>query len=163
MDELATDPARASQGRIVKLIPCDHCGEFSKLPGLKNVVSTVDIVFFFFFPLSPTRNTDLLYMQLKASTPSKQCPFQLIFSYSMSLLGLTCHTTKDFCLFVLIRKEEKFTYIDTDMEYHCLKYFYSYAFFIYTVIKDFEVLKGTYNNGISGISHKTGGRREICF
>lgn len=48
MDELATDPARASQGRIVKLIPCDHCGEFGKLPGLKNVVSTVGIVFFFF-------------------------------------------------------------------------------------------------------------------
>ena len=47
MDELATDPARASQGRIVKLISCDHCGEFSKLPGLKNV-STVGSCFFFF-------------------------------------------------------------------------------------------------------------------
>ena len=50
------------------------------------------------------------------------------------------------------------------MEYNCLKYFYSnIPFFIYTVIKYFEVMKGTYSNGISGISHKTGGRREICF
>ena len=50
MDELATDPGRASQGRIVKLISCDHCGEFSKLPGLQNV-STVGRVFFSFFSL----------------------------------------------------------------------------------------------------------------
>lgn len=73
MDELATDPARASQGRIVKLISCDHCGEFSKLPGLKNV-STVGS-FFFFFPLSPTRNTDLLYMQLGGCYPKQAVPF----------------------------------------------------------------------------------------
>ena len=76
MDELATDPARASQGRIVKLISCDHCGEFSKLPGLKNVVSTVGrVLFCFVFSLSSTRNTDLLYTQLGGCYPKQAVPF----------------------------------------------------------------------------------------
>ena len=75
MDELATDPARASQGRIVKLIPCDHCGEFSKLPGLKNVVSTVDIVFFFFFPSKPHQKHRPTLYATEGFYPKQAVPF----------------------------------------------------------------------------------------